>query len=131
MGAKLPLVVSNTILGSPVVTTAETVICTSPPFSPPLDFAAILILVMLAFTAGASATSYGAKLRRGTTIAGAVVDRGFFNNLCTAASLVGSMLWYFDSPGGVGGQQYSLTLQMAAATGNTTINDVAMLVFAL
>jgi hypothetical protein len=131
MGARLPSVVSNTVLNSPIVTTTETVICTTPPFSPSIDGVAVLILATWTCTPGTSANAMTARLRRGSAVGGAQLQAAPYPNPCGAIANQGGMLWYFDQPGIIGGQQYSLTLAMAGATGNTTVTDVAMLAFAL
>jgi hypothetical protein len=72
-----------------------------------------------------------ARLRRGTLATSPLVQVAAYPNPAGAIANQGGTFWYFDSPGAVGGVQYSLTLAMAGAIANTNVTDVALLVFAL
>lgn len=75
-----------------------------------LEFAANL-------TTGASTTAIIGRVRRGTTTAGTLVGAAFTTQVGAAlsASVDGQCA---DQPGEVAGQQYCLTLQQTAGTGN-------------
>lgn len=130
MGVRFPSVQSNTFVGPLPASAVETVVVTSPPFTPPLDSAVILILWHFVLTAGASVTSHTFKLRRGATTAGVQV-----NQLISQTTPAGGFNivsgWYFDQPTAVTGQQYSLTIIQTGATGAGIAADQAILVFAL
>ncbi len=130
MGVRLPSVASTTILASVPATGAETVIATSPPINISLDFAQVLIWWYVNTGSGATTTAITARIRRGTTLAGALVNIASAV-LVTAAA--GSELTgcYPDTPGAVAEQQYSLTLSGTGTTGAMTTSDVAIIVFML
>ncbi len=130
MGVRFPSVSSNTILNSPIVTSAETVVVTTPPLNLALDFAQILLFWYIVLTVGAAGNAIIPRLRRGTTIAGTLVNVAF-NQTAVAGNIVASSGSYADTPGAVAGQQYSLTMQVNAATANSTVQDVSLIAFAL
>jgi hypothetical protein len=130
MGVRFPSVFSTTVLNSPIVTTAETVVVTTPGLVPPLDGATVFLLWMTQVTVGASSTGMVMTLRRGVAVASPAVQQ--FNTIPMTAGAGGLGCGIFvDTPGSVTGVQYSLTLSMTAATGNTTVNQAALLAFAL
>lgn len=131
MGVRFPSVQSNTVVNAALVTTAETVVVATPPFSPSLDFSVVLILAYVLVSAGTGTTGIVARIRRGTTVSGAPVQTVASNITMTAAQLNGWTFFYFDSPGAVSGQQYCLTLAQSNASANGAITDAAMLAFAL
>ncbi len=131
MGVRFPSVVTNTVVATPVLTTAELLIATLPPLNLPLDFATVLILWDVLLNVGAAGSAITIRIRRGTTLAGALVQGAAGSDNIITAAQVRRAGFYFDVPGAVGGQQYSLTAQIANATGNTPVNDVAMLAFVL
>jgi hypothetical protein len=130
MGVRFPSQASNAILNQPIVTTAQTICCITPPINLPLDFALVLILWYYVVTLGASTNSVTVRIHRGTTTAGAVLNTPT-NFAATASTIVSSSGCYFDTPGAVANQQYSLDIAQVGATGNATVNDVAMLAFVL
>ncbi len=130
MGVRYPSVSSNTLVNATVVTTTETVIVTTPPLTLALDFATVLLFWDIALVTGASTTSIVVRLRRGTTVTGTLVNIAQ-NDTITTASAVRRGGCYFDVPGAVGGQQYSLTVQQNAATANGSITDANLIAFAL
>lgn len=130
MGVRLPSVASSTIVNATIVTTAETVVATLPALNPSLDAALVFILVLLNMTVGAAATQALINIRRGTLVTSPVVS-GLPNTNVTAGTNA-LLLWLaFDSGLALGGVQYSASVAMTAATGNTTINAVSMMAFML
>ena len=131
MGVRFPSVSSNVLVSGVLVTTAETVICTTPQLTLPLDFAQVIILFFCALTTGVGTTNINWKIRRGTTVAGAVVAGPGVNLTAAAGTNPYVSGVAVDVPGAVAGQQYSLTLTQFAATGNGAVDDAVMLAFAL
>lgn len=131
MGVRFPSVASTTIVNATLVTTAETVVVTTPPFNIPLDYAQIIVMAYAeVFPVGTTTTGIVAKLRRGTTTAGTQLGFNSGGTATPGAAWAWSML-YVDSPGVVAGQQYSVTLSQTAATANGTVLDVCLIAFAL
>lgn len=130
MGVRFPSVVSNTIVNATVVTTAETVIATTPAFSPPVDGATVLVFAYCTFTIGASTNVLFFRLRRGTTTSGQLVQTVAAQENNPVPIVCRSFL-YFDQPSTFSGLQWSLTVAQQAATGNGTVNDVCIMAFAL
>lgn len=130
MGVRLPTAFSSAGLGNPPGA-AEAVLCTTPPINIPLDFAQILLFACFSITvAGATSASYFGRVRRGTTIAGTLVG----GNSAIAIAPGGSVFWgacYADTPGAIAGQQYSLTVTMAGASGITSIGEVSLMAIVL
>ena len=122
MGVHQPSSSSNTLLNQPIVTTAETVVLTSPSLNPSLDNALVLIFWEVVFTLTAGTTAITARLRRGTTTGGTLINVAQAVTV-TASTTVRMAGCYFDTPGVVASQQWSLTLQATAAAANTTVND--------
>lgn len=131
MGVRFPQIASTTFVGPLPASAAETVILTTPPLNISLDFSQIIIQWACDILAGASTTSLVFRLRRGTTVAGTLINAAAWTHtLAAAASAVMSGV-YVDTPGAVAGQQYSLTVVQTAATGAGTFNDGCLLAFAL
>lgn len=130
MGVRYPTVSTTAIVNANIVTTAETIIATTPPLTLPLDFAQVLLFWYAVISLGASITSWGAKIRRGAALTSPLVNVAAGPAVIpTACSFFSGM--YIDTPGAVAGQQYSLTATMTAATTNSTVNDVCLIAFAL
>lgn len=131
MGVRFPSVASTAIVNATLVTTAETVVATTPPLNLPLDFALVFLLFYFNGTTGATVTGVQYRLRRGTTVAGALVPAAFGSLIVGAAAQMTSSSFYVDTPGAVAGQQYSLTLTQVGATGNGSMTDVCIAAFVL
>lgn len=130
MGVRFPSVASNASFALPA-SAAETVIVTTPPLNIPLDFAQVFLHWFIAFVGGTAITAAVFRLRRGTTVAGALVGSPPYQSALNAGNTVFYSGSYFDTPGAVAGQQYSLTLVQLSATGAGTINDISLIAFAL
>lgn len=131
MGVRFPSVFTQVFIGPLPANATETVLCTTPPFSPPLDNAPIFFQWFCTILAGASVTGHTFRIRRGTTAAGAFIGAGAWVDTAAAAVQRNHSGNYVDTPGAVGGAQYSLTLVQTAATGAGTLTDVYMLAFSL
>lgn len=130
MGVRWPTATTTTLVTGTIVTTAETVILTTPPLTLPLDFAQVMIFwyhLLLVGTGGVTAT---VNLRRGTAVSSTLINisQGVTVAAGNRVVLAGC---YIDTPGAVGGQQYSTTITVGSATANSTVNDGALLAFAL
>lgn len=130
MGVHNPSVSSNTVQTNPVVTTTEAVAFTSPPISPGVDGAILLIAWQVMITTGASVNTLTFRIKRGVVVGGSVVGSSWVIPVLASAAQFYSGV-YFDAPGTVAGQQYSITVQQGAATGNGTINDGCITVVSL
>lgn len=124
--------------GVSLVTTAETIVLTSPPFTPAQDSAAIVIFGRAIITPGTTTSGIILRIRRGTTLTGPQLQQAAPTIPATAALQGGFLEWYIDAAGfGLGssspvsGVQYVLTATQVAATANGTLNDGAIFVFAL
>jgi hypothetical protein len=131
MGVRFPSVASNTFVGPLPANATETVILTTPPINEPVDNAQVLLLWFTSITAGTSTTSFQFKIRRGTTITGTVILAGTCFVTVVAAQNYISSGCYFDLPGIVAGQQYSLTIIQGAATVAGTFLDGALMALVL
>ncbi len=123
MGVRWATVFSTTIVNATIVTTAETIVVTTPPINLTLDGALVLLMWYVNALAGAGTTNWTYLLRRGTLVASPLINVNFSEN-ATAAVGISRGGSYVDSPGLVAEQQYSLTLTQSGATGNATVRDV-------
>jgi hypothetical protein len=131
MGVRFPSVASNTFVGPLPASAVETVVLTTPPISEPVDNAQILLFWFFVYAAGTGNTSALFHLRRGTTTAGASVGVANWPFPAVAAAVAGYSGWYFDFPGVVSGQQYSLTLVQTGASAAGTFNDGVLIAMVL
>jgi hypothetical protein len=116
MGVRFPSVATNTFVGPLPASAVETVVLTTPPINEPIDNAQVLLFWMANLTPGASTTSLVWRLRRGTTTAGVALGLTTWGFTTAAGNFVTNSGWYFDFPGVVAGQQYSLTVSQTADT---------------
>jgi hypothetical protein len=123
--------VTNTFIGPLPANATETIVLTTPPLNIALDFALILLVWTGGLTTGASVTSHVWRLRRGTTLTGAQVGANPLQVTVAAGNFSPATGFYFDTPGAVAGQQYTLTLTQTAATGAGVWSDGALLAFML
>jgi hypothetical protein len=108
-----------------LVTTAETVIATLPGLSTHGPDDKIVLEGLASILAGTATTSVQLRIRRGTTAAGAQV--GGTATLVLAAAATGTAgIQVDDTPGEVAGQQYVLTAQQVAATGNGSASGASL-----
>lgn len=131
MGVRFPTVTTNTFVGPLPANATETVILTTPGISEPIDNAQVIIAWAAYISAGVGVTNHQFRLRRGTTAAGALVNVANMGFVATAGIVSGGAGVYFDSPGVVAGQQYSLTVQQGGATGAGTWSDGCLLAMVL
>jgi hypothetical protein len=131
MGVRFPFLGSTTVVTASIPGTAETVVCTTPPFTPSLDFAQVLIMCYSEFNTGTGVTSVVGRIRRGTTASGVALGTASPTLVIGAATPGILTFFYLDVPGAVAGQQYSFTMTMNGATGASGINDVCMALIAL
>jgi hypothetical protein len=131
MGVRFPSVATNTFIGPLPANANETVVLTTPPLTLPLDGATVILPWMAYLTTGTGTTSIAYRIRRGTTTAGVLLNQNpwFFTSGPGNGLTVGG--WYFDTPGAVAGQQYSLTIVQSAATAAAVWGDGALMAFAL
>ncbi|SRR5216684_5160125 len=130
MGVRFPSVQSNTLVNANVGINTETVVVTTPPLNISLDFSVILLIWYMLHAIGTTAVSTTYRIRRGTAVAGTLVNVAQALTGVAGNIVLGSG-FYFDTPGAVAGQQYSLTCIDPASTVAGAIQDAAMLAFAL
>jgi len=132
MGVRLPSVATAPQPAAvTLVTTAETVILTSPPLNLSLDFEQVLLFWWATVVIGTGTTSVNILYKRGTTVGGVRINASGVNVQVTAGNTVTLSGCYADVPGAVAGQQYVVTLTQNAATANGSANDGALIALAL
>lgn len=130
MGVRFPSVASTVIQNATLVTTAATVVATTPPINLPYDNAQVLLYAYANITMGTGTTSLTYVLRRGPTVSDTLITTASAITV-VAGNKVLVCLCYPDQPGVVAGQQYSLAVQQTAASANGTVNDVAIIAMIL
>lgn len=114
-------VFSVALSGTPTLTTTtETVVMTMPGVSTNGPGDQAFVSGSMAVTAGAAATGITVRVRRGTGITGTVIGTAEIDSV-TAATTEPFPFDAFDTPGDVANQQYVVTAQQVAATGNGTV----------
>ncbi len=131
MGVRFPSVATTTIVNALPASGAETVILTTPPLNLALDFEQIFIFWYCTLFLGTGTATLLTSLRRGTTVAGALLTSGLSPLTVTAGNNEMVSGCFIDTPGAVAGQQYSLTMAQNIATVAGTLRDVCMIAFAL
>lgn len=131
MGVRFPSIASSTFVGPLPANANETVILTTPQLNISLDFSQIFILWACDILAGTTTSALVFRLRRGTTVAGTLINAAAWTHTLAAGNSAAISGAYFDTPGAVAGQQYSLTVSQTAATAAGTFNDGSILAFAL
>lgn len=129
MGVRFPSVQSTTIVTAAPAAGTESVLCTTPGLNLPIDSAAVLLFGYAAIITGATITAIQLNLRRGTTVAGTLINIAQ-NTLVGSATKVLMPIVYFDTPGIVAEQQWSLCGNFVGAGASTT-TDVCLIAFAL
>jgi hypothetical protein len=129
-GGRVPFVFT-TAVSSPIVTTTEFAVLTTPPINPGVDSAVVLFFGFWTTTAlSAAVTSVNAIVRRGTTIAGLIVNQNTLDRATASAPYTGYVMG-LDTPGAVAGQQYTLSAITNLASGNTVVNAGFLIALAL
>lgn len=131
MGVRFPTVTTNTFIGPLPASAVETLCLTTPGISEPIDNGQVILLWTASITPGTSTTSLVFRLRRGALVTSPLVNLTTFSFTTVAANLTTVSGWYFDSPGIVAGQQYSLTVVQTADTVAGTWVDGALLAMVL
>lgn len=131
MGVRYPTVATKTFIGPLPASAVETIILTTPPLNLTLDFSQVQIFWYATMTAGTGTSSLIFQLRRGTSLTSPQINAANWAHTLAAASSAVMSGCYFDVPGPVAGQQYTLTVSQTGATAAGTFNDGALLAFAL
>lgn len=116
---------STAVANATVTTTTETVAAV---LTIPSDASADQIVQlsgMVDLLVGTGTTQLTCRIRRGNGITGTIVGTGEAQTV-TAGSTVQTGCEATDTPGLEAGQQYSLTVQQTAATGNATVNAASL-----
>lgn len=119
---------ANSITNQTVTTTTETIIATSPKVVTPKDNGFVAILAVCTITLGTGTTSLLMQLRKGTTVAGAVVGNPQNRNGISAGLTYTQVLLNVDTYSITDGVQYVLTVTCNAATANSTVQEAAILI---
>lgn len=130
MGVRFPSVQSNTLVNANVAINAETIVLTTAGLTPPLDSAVVLLVWFMIHTVGATAGGSTYRLRRGNALTSPLINLAVGATV-TAGNTVLHSGSYFDTPGAVSGQQYTLTCIDTGSTAVGAINDASLLAFAL
>lgn len=108
-----------------VVTTAETVAAVMPLLEEVAGGGGgVLLQGYLNFTAGTAATTLTIRVRQGSTTAGALVGTADVVTVTPAALASIPFAQLFAGLVMPYGNQFCVTVQQAAATGNGTVNDI-------
>jgi hypothetical protein len=115
-----------------LVTTAETLIITSPRIAVTRRLVTAFVLAVAQLTTGAATTTVTPRIRRGPLVTDPLVGEA---NAVTLGAAAGSTEQFFGFASeelvGLADVQYSFTLAQAAATGNGTALQAAILVLLL
>ena len=130
MGVRFPSAASNTLLAANVPINGHVIVCTTPPINLPIDAAMVLLFWYIVHTVGATAATTQYLLRRGATVASPAVNVQQ-PITAVAGNIVEASGWYFDSPGMIAEQQYSLDCIDVGSTGLGAIQDACIIAFVL
>lgn len=120
------VVTANTTL----VTTAETVAATCDRVKASKQDLRVALFAFALVTLGAGATAATARVRRGTTASGTLLDEG--NAVQgTAGNTILVAVLVDDELSGVVGADYVLTIEQTGATGNGTVVQAGILALAV
>lgn len=115
-----------------LVTTAETIIISAPRIAVPRQSVFAFVLALAKLTTGVATTTVTPRIRRGTVIGDPIVGDAIAITIGAAA---GSTEQFFTFAGeelvGRADVEYSFSLEQAAATGNGTALQAAILVLLL
>ena len=115
-----------------LVTTAETLIISAPRVAVPRRLVNAFVLALAQLTTGTATTTVTPRIRRGTALADPLVGEA---NAVTIGAAAGSteqfLAFASEEIEGRADVEYSLTLSQAAATGNGTVLQAAILVLLL
>lgn len=110
-----------------IVTTTETVVATVSGLKLPFVTALLVIKAWVQLTTGASTTDVTVRIRRGSTIGGALVGEA---NPITIGAAAGSTeefsIMVSEARANEDAAQYSVTVQQTAAAGNGTVVQAAI-----
>lgn len=131
MGVRFPTVATTTFIGPLPASAVETVVLTTPPINEPIDNAQIILMWMGLINAGTGTSQLGWRIRRGAGITGTQLGVAVWVNTQTVGVTNVSGGFYFDFPGVVAGQQYSLTVSQTGATAAGAWQDGSLLAMVL
>lgn len=116
---------STTIIASPALA-AETTIAQLTITEPELMANSVWVSGWIAFTVGATGTAIRCRIRRGGLAGTVVGDTGAITGGIAAAALVAQDVEAVDTAAVLGGQQYTLTLQVTGGSGASTVSAVSL-----
>lgn len=117
--------VPTTATGVTVTTTAETVAVISSPVNTDQNESVVVLDGLVDITVGTGGATVTLKLERGN-VAGGTLVQAVGPLTVTAANRYQASILGIDRPGVVTGQLYVLTVTVASATGNSTVNFAAL-----
>jgi len=130
MGVHFPSLASKTIQNAGVGNSAEVIVFSSPALNISLDNQIVLVFWEVVCTLGAAQTTFAINLRRGTSASGTLVNVGS-SRTTVASTTVDFAGVYFDTPGVVAGQQYSIGVNANGAAAAGTVVDGCIIVICL
>ena len=131
MGVRFPTVSTTTFIGPLPANANETIVLTTPGLTLPLDNAQVILLWRAVLVSGVGTNAFIWRIRRGTSLTGALVMASSDVMAVGSNATQSSSGFYVDTPGAVGGQQYTLTISENGATAAGTWNDGCLMAFVL
>lgn len=115
-----------------VPTTTETVAVASPPVASQVPAGGGFIVTgMVNILAGTTTTAVVVRVRQGSTTGGTLVGTADTHTLAAGATASIPVCEYFPGPTAPANNQFCITVQQTAATGNGTVNDADIFVDAV
>lgn len=111
----------------PLVTTAETVVVSSGQVPMPNEVTLVVVIASFAVTPGTGATGIQARLRRGNQASSPQIGQTYTLPATAAVPNNGQIMAVDQQTNGYT-QQYTLTVQQVAATGNGSVTSATVLV---
>lgn len=130
MGYRTPSNANQVLQNAAFPVNTETVALLSQPMNTPLDNPQVIIICSALYTSGSTAVTLTARLRRGTTTAGVLINVN--SAITTVANANGWITFtYSDLPGTVAGLQYVFTLNPPAGGTAGTLLDGSIVTMVL
>lgn len=118
---------ANVITNQTITTTAETIIVTSPQVEIVKDNGFVWIWAAAALLPGTNSTAVALRIRKGTTLTGTIVGNPQAATV-TAGNQFNTGYATVDTYALAGNVQYVLTMQLTAASANSTVQEAYILV---
>ena len=126
----LPRSIDRADLGGSTVTlttTAETVVLVGPMLQTPKDTSIVVLIASLSVLMGTASTGLTLRVRQGATATGAQIGSSFAQGNTTAGAGATAGIMVSAAANFTDYQQWCVTAQQVAATGNGTVNAATLL----